>query len=62
MDFTWAEIDQMALILEAEIAGRVFDPPAARHLALRVAALCPDIGASMNLIATRMMEYVEAPK
>jgi hypothetical protein len=62
MDFTWAEIDQMAHILEAEIEGRTFDPPAARSLALRVAALCPDIGASMNRVAIRMTEYVEVPK
>lgn len=62
MDFTWAEIDEMAVILEAEIEGRAFDPPAARSLALRVAALCPDIGASMRQVAIRMAEYVEARK
>lgn len=62
VDYTWEEIDQMADILEAEIAGGRFDPPAARNLALRVAELCPDIRASMNLIAVRMMEHVESTK
>lgn len=60
MDYTWEEIDQMAEILEAEIAGSRVDLPAARTLALRVAELCPDIRASMNLIAIRMTEHVES--
>lgn len=62
MDYTWEEIDRMADILEAEIAGGRFDPSGARTLALRVADLCPDIRASMNLIAARMTEYVEPAK
>ncbi|MDO8608104.1 MAG: hypothetical protein Q7R40_16330 [Phaeospirillum sp.] len=60
MDYSWDEIDLLADVLEAELAGRTINRPAARDLALRVAELCPDIQATMGLVARRMVGCVEA--
>lgn len=60
MEYSWAEIDQLAEILEAELVGERIDQGAARNLALRLAALCPEIQASMALVAKRMAGRVEA--
>ncbi|TAN70267.1 MAG: hypothetical protein EPN20_05800 [Magnetospirillum sp.] len=59
MDYSWEEIDQLAAMLEAELAGRRIDHVAARDLALRVAELCPDIQTTMGLVARRMAGCVE---
>jgi len=55
MKFTFEEIDQLAALLEAEADGRAFDLHEAGLLALRLAELCPEIGASMRLVAQRMI-------
>ncbi len=60
MDYSWDEIDQLAEVLEAELAGHRIDPVTTRNLALRLAELCPDIQATMALVAQRMAGGVEA--
>ena len=60
MDYSWDEIDLLADLLEAELAGCTINRPVVRALALRVAELCPDIQATMGLVARRMAACVEA--
>lgn len=60
MDYSWKEIDRLAEVLEAELAGQKIDPITARELALRLAELCPEIQASMVQVAKRMAGCVEA--
>ena len=60
MDYSWEEIDRLAVVLEAELAGQRIDPGAARDLALRLAELCPEIQATMERVAKRMAGCVEA--
>lgn len=53
MNYTWAEVDQLTEILEAEAAGEMIDTGKACDLAQRLAELCPEIACSMRQIITR---------
>ncbi|WP_096701509.1 hypothetical protein [Magnetospirillum sp. 15-1] len=56
MKYTWEEIELLAKILEAELAGNPVNWRAGHELALRLAHLYPEIGRSMGRIAQRMEE------
>ena len=55
MQYSFEEIDILEAILEAESDGREFDAGQARWAALRLADRCPEIAASMNRVAARML-------
>ena len=54
MQYRWEEIDQLAEILEAEVAGLPVDADLARDLAKRLTHLCPDIARTMNMVIERL--------
>ena len=53
MQYRWEEIDQLAAILEAEVAGHPVDVDRARELAERLVRLCPDIALTMSRVVER---------
>ncbi len=53
MQYRWEEIDQLAEILEAEVAGQPIDTERARQLAERLIRLCPDIAKTMHMVVAR---------
>ncbi|MDO8606809.1 MAG: hypothetical protein Q7R40_09765 [Phaeospirillum sp.] len=59
MQYRWEEIDQLAEILEAEVAGQPFDLNLARDLAERLIRLCPDIARSMSQVIDRLSQTTE---
>ena len=54
MQYRWEEIDQLAEILEAEVAGLPINVDLARDLAQRLTHLCPDIARTMNRVVERL--------
>ena len=53
MKYRWEEIDQLAEILEAEVAGLPINVDLARDLAQRLTHLCPDIARTMSRVIER---------
>lgn len=54
MQYRWEEIDQLAEILEAEVAGLPINVDLARDLAARLTHLCPDIALTMKRVIERL--------
>ncbi|KIL96994.1 hypothetical protein CCC_01787 [Paramagnetospirillum magnetotacticum MS-1] len=60
MLYRWEEIDQLAEILEAEVAGHPVDTDRARELAERLVRLCPDIAKTMSRVIERFAPEASA--
>lgn len=60
MQYRWEEIDQLAEILEEEVAGRPIDIELARTLAHRLTELCPDIAMTMRMLIERVSGQAQA--
>lgn len=60
MKYTWDEIDQLAAILEAELAGKPVDRQEADRLAARLGEICPSIAKTMDMIRARHQDLAKA--